>query len=75
MFTSLKQVLQKPSVEARQQLTILSRQVANAVSEIVHAAEAIKGIDSNFIHFVRFFQICLQCQSQERELAFISDKD
>ena len=36
-------MLQKPSVEARQQLTILSRQVANAVSEIVHAAEAIKG--------------------------------
>ncbi|XP_053387301.1 talin-1-like [Mercenaria mercenaria] len=38
-------VLQKPSVEARQQLTVLSRQVATAVSEIVHAAEAIKGTD------------------------------
>ena len=37
-------MLQKPSVEARQQLTVLSRQVANAVSEIVHAAEAIKGL-------------------------------
>ncbi|XP_060579795.1 talin-1-like isoform X4 [Ruditapes philippinarum] len=35
-------VLQKPSVEARQQLTVLSRNVATAVSEIVHAAEAIK---------------------------------
>ncbi|XP_052786529.1 talin-1-like isoform X4 [Mya arenaria] len=35
-------VLQKPSVEARQQLTILSRSVATSVSEIVHAAEAIK---------------------------------
>lgn len=38
-----EQVLQKPSVEARQQLTVLSRNVATAVSEIVHAAEAIKG--------------------------------
>ena len=44
-FHFLNQVLQKPSVEARQQLTVLSRQVANAVSEIVHAAEAIKGTD------------------------------
>ena len=44
MFLSCSlQVLQKPSVEARQQLTVLSRSVAGSVSEIVHAAEAIKG--------------------------------
>ena len=37
------QVLQKPSVEARQHLTVLSRNVATSVAEIVHSAEAIKG--------------------------------
>ena len=43
MYGILFQVLQKPSVEARQHLTVLSRQVANAVADIVHSAEAIKG--------------------------------
>ncbi|WAR29544.1 TLN1-like protein, partial [Mya arenaria] len=44
-------VLQKPSVEARQQLTILSRSVATSVSEIVHAAEAIKGMEDRTDNF------------------------
>jgi len=35
--------MQKPTATSRQELAMLSKKVASGVTEIVHAAEAIKG--------------------------------
>ncbi|KAK3607410.1 hypothetical protein CHS0354_003045 [Potamilus streckersoni] len=45
LLEQVNQIMQKPSHESKQNLTVLSRQVANAVAEIVQSAEMIKGSD------------------------------
>ncbi|KAL3884759.1 hypothetical protein ACJMK2_024867 [Sinanodonta woodiana] len=45
LLEQVNHIMQKPSHESKQNLTVLSRQVANAVAEIVQSAEMIKGSD------------------------------
>ncbi|GFR75666.1 talin-1-like [Elysia marginata] len=45
LLESVLQVVLKPSHEGRQNLGLVSRKVANGVSELVQSAEAIKGSD------------------------------
>lgn len=57
-FNNLKncvQVILKPSQEGKQSLSMVSRGVANAVSELVQSAEAIKGKHDIFVHFLFLF--------------------
>ena len=49
------QVILKPSQEGKQSLSMVSRGVANAVSELVQSAEAIKGKHDIFVHFLFLF--------------------
>lgn len=39
----LVQILQKPSHEQKQQLAVYSKRVAGSVTELIQAAEAMKG--------------------------------
>ena len=41
--TNLVQITQKPTPESKSNLAVISKKVATSVTEIVHAAEAIKG--------------------------------
>ena len=43
LLQQVHMIVQKPTVEAKQNLISISRQVANSVTEIVHSAEVIKG--------------------------------
>lgn len=43
------QVLQKPSVEQKQQLAACSKRVAGAVTELIQTAEAMKGEDASVL--------------------------
>lgn len=45
LLDNVNAIILKPSTEAKQNLIMVSRQVANAVTEIVQCAEAIKGTD------------------------------
>lgn len=43
LFALLVQVLQKPSHDLKQQLAVYSKRVAGCVTELIQAAEAMKG--------------------------------
>ncbi|XP_067653820.1 talin-1-like isoform X2 [Haliotis asinina] len=45
LLESVHQAVLRPTPEAKQQLMLISRKVANAVTELVQSAEAIKGTD------------------------------
>ncbi len=58
------QLVQRPTPDGKQKLAYMSRQVAESVSEIVRAAEAVKGkIPTNF-SLLSFFCgniLCIYC--------------
>ncbi|KAK2183018.1 hypothetical protein NP493_327g02013 [Ridgeia piscesae] len=45
LLCQVSSTMQKPTATSRQELAMLSKKVASGVTEIVHAAEAIKGSD------------------------------
>jgi hypothetical protein len=56
----LIQILQRPTPENKQKLVALSKNVAAAMTEIIQAAEAIKGTTFLYLHIIKIYVMVIQ---------------